>query len=127
MARVGHGTCSRDETIEAIRGAHCFISSSTTDNVQTTLPESLCVGVPAVATDVGEAGAYLTGGLRRIIVPGGDAGGLGCALELVAAEWSRYRSEAISRGNVLREIHGSAAVVQTLGGQLNDMAAGQQS
>jgi glycosyltransferase involved in cell wall biosynthesis len=122
-----HGTCSRDETIDAIRGAHCFISSSTTDNAQTALLESLCMGVPAVATDVGEASTYLNGDLRRLVVMGGDTGGLGRALETVAADWSHFRSEAISRGNVLREIHGSAAVAQALGSQLNDMVLGQRS
>ncbi len=119
-----HGACSRAETLDALRDSHCFISSSTTDNAQTALLESLCMGVPAVATDVGEAGAYLTGDLRRLVVPRGDVEALVCALEALAAEWSHFRSEAVARGNVLREEHSSAAVAHALGHQLNDMAAG---
>jgi glycosyltransferase involved in cell wall biosynthesis len=116
------GMCSREVTVDAIRTAHCFVSSSTTDNAQTALLEALCMGVPAVATDVGEAGAYLSGTLRRSVVPAGNATGLGTAMADVASNWEQARESALARGAHLRDIHSSKVVARALSGMLDEMS-----
>ena len=63
---VVHGMRPWDEVVRAQSRAHAVLSTSFADNVQTGLLEAVAMGVPAVATDVGEVREYLRGELARM-------------------------------------------------------------
>lgn len=107
---IRHGMRPWPEVVDAQARSHVFLSTSVADNVQTSLLEALAMGVPAVATDVGEAGRYLSGNLASLLCPINDPVSLGRALMVVARDWDPFSQLAAVRGAQLCEEHNAEAV-----------------
>jgi glycosyltransferase involved in cell wall biosynthesis len=85
LERLGHarflGALSRERTLELFRGADATVLSSSWENFPHSVVESLAVGTPVVATDVGGVGEVLRDGVNGLLVTPNDplalAGALG--------------------------------------------------
>lgn len=114
---VRYGMRPWNEVVAAQARAHVFLSTSIADNVQTSLLEAAAMGVPSVATDVGEAAAYLRGDLSSLLCPINDPVRIARALGDVARDWAALDAAASATATALREEHdvaGAALQVEAL-------------
>ncbi len=100
-----HGALPREELLAEVAQADVFLSTSRADNVQVALLEALSLGVPCVATRVGEAEGYLTGVLSEGLVAVDDVPGMVAAVQRTLAEGPEYRTAARRRGAELTALH----------------------
>jgi glycosyltransferase involved in cell wall biosynthesis len=100
-----HGARPRNEVLDALVGAEFALSTSLTDNAQTSLLEALCLGVPVVATRVGDAAAYLDGPLAQLLVEPGDSRGVAEKMVMLARDYEYWESLCRSQATVLRQRH----------------------
>jgi glycosyltransferase involved in cell wall biosynthesis len=114
-----HGALPREEVLDEVAQADLFLSTSRADNVQVALLEALSLGVPCVATRVGEAEDYLSGALSQGLVEIDDVAGMVNAIERVLAEGPQVRRESLRRGAQLAIRHDPDAaarrVIEVLG------------
>jgi glycosyltransferase involved in cell wall biosynthesis len=94
-----------EEVVRAQARAHATVSASVQDNVQLALLESLAMGVPVVATGVGEAVRYLASPLDRLCVPARDPAALAAAVTYLRDEYARVRLLVNERARELRAAH----------------------
>ncbi len=119
------GSLPRGDVLDAVAQSHCFVNASTTDNALLSLLEAICLGVPAVSTDVGDASHYLSGDLSRCLVPVSDTDALARAIRGVALDWDRVRDLVMRRGSELRVEHSAAHGIESLDRMLRSVAAGR--
>lgn len=100
-----HGALPREDVLREVARADLFFSTSRADNVQVALLEALSLGVPCVATRVGEADEYLVGPLARGLVEVDDVGGMVMAIRDVLASGQDMRQDARLRGAELVAEH----------------------
>ena len=117
-----HGAQPWRSALALVGAADLVVSSSITDNAQTAMLEALCLGVPAVATDVGETSDYLLGGLRRGIAPAGNPGRLAECIMSVARNHAEVQSLTRKRAIELRRRHRSDDVADVLAERLRAAA-----
>jgi glycosyltransferase involved in cell wall biosynthesis len=104
-----HGRIPWPALIEEQRGAHVFLSSSVEDNVQVSLLEALAMGLPAVATRVGEAPSYLAGELAALCVEPRRPDLLGGALRALRADYEAWQRRFAANAGRLRAAHSESA------------------
>ena len=75
------GSLPRDEVLDALAGAEATVLSSDWENFPHAAVESLAVGTPLVATDVGGVGEIVVDGVNGLLVPPGSPEAFGHALE----------------------------------------------
>ena len=105
---VMRGEMPRDAVLRGIASCDAFLSTSVADNAQIALLEALALGLPCVATSVGEAPNYLQGSLRAGLVPVGDTVAMSSALEEALADRPRSSRDALQRGYELLREHDPA-------------------
>lgn len=118
-----HGSQPRAAVLAALVRAHCFVNASTTDNALLSVLEALCMGVPTVTTNVGDAAKYLEPDLARLLVPVGDSEALVDALAYVAEDWAAVRARAATRGAVLLRQHSTSEGLRGLDYILSEAAS----
>ncbi len=111
---VFHGSRPRDQVLQAVAQAHCFVNASSTDTALTSLLEALCLGVPSISTNVGDASIYLAGELSRLVVAVDDVEAIAVAIDAVADSWPLWRQLSAARGVVLRDIHSEDRSLEVL-------------
>jgi glycosyltransferase involved in cell wall biosynthesis len=114
---VPHGARSWEEVQARQAEAHACLATSVADNVQVTVLEALCRGIPTVSTCVGDAPTYYSvPAISHLCVEPADPEAAAAALLDVASSYDRYRAEFAANGGVLRERHAAAgeAFVQLL-------------
>jgi glycosyltransferase involved in cell wall biosynthesis len=87
------GPLQRDEVLELFRAADATLLSSSWENFPHTVVESLAVGTPVVATDVGGVGEVVRDRVNGLLVPPGDP-------EALAAAIDRFFSEPALRASL---------------------------
>lgn len=102
---VLRGEISRDDLLRSLAECDAFLSTSVADNAQIALLEALALGLPCVATRVGEATTYMDGALRDGLVAVGDIPAMVSALTRQLDERPRYSSDARRRGEQLLREH----------------------
>jgi glycosyltransferase involved in cell wall biosynthesis len=80
------GPLGRDDVLALFRAADASLLSSSWENFPHTVVESLAVGTPVVATDVGGVPELVRNGENGLLVPAGDAGALADAIRRVVGE-----------------------------------------
>jgi glycosyltransferase involved in cell wall biosynthesis len=115
-----HGPRSWDEVVRAQADAHAVVSASVRDNVQLALLEALAMGVPVVATRVGEAVRYLRAPLDELCPPARSPPALSRALDVLRHDYRRLRVLAGERGAELRAEHGRHEALAALTAPLRD-------
>jgi glycosyltransferase involved in cell wall biosynthesis len=106
---IPHGAQSWEEVQMRQAEAHVCLATSVADNVQVTVLEALCRGIPTVSTRVGDAPAYYTAPpISHLCVEPGDPEATAAALLDLASSYGRYRTEFAANGAVLRERHAAA-------------------
>lgn len=68
------------------QNAGAFVLPSYTEGFPQVINESLCIGLPTIATSVGGVPAFLTDGETAMLVPPGDVGALAAAIERVVRD-----------------------------------------
>ena len=111
------------EVMAAQERAQLVLSSSAQDSMQLAILEPMARGVPAVATDVGDARAYFPEPLAHLCVPPGRADVLGAAI--VAALSDANDEQWRRNGERLREQHSHAAAVDAFEQALQAAASGR--
>ncbi len=119
-----HGSRPWEEVVTAQCTAHIFLSTSIADNVQTSLLEAVAMGVPSVATRVGEAPQYLRGDLARLIGPINDPVGLARVLEDAIGSWDHLNTAAGLVGQQLQAEHNPGECADQLERLLGDVRSG---
>lgn len=84
----------RDDAVDLIAAADVFCLSSRHEGLPVTVMESLAVGTPVVATDVGGIGEAARDGIEAQLVPAGDPRALAQALMDVLEDDERRRQMA---------------------------------
>lgn len=98
--------------IDRYATASAVISASSHDNVQLGLLEPLSMGVPAVATNVGEAPSYFPGPLAGLLCPPGNPVELAAAIRRLRAEYDTWVPLFRANAERLRAIHSPDAVIE---------------
>lgn len=90
LEQLGHarflGAVSRERALELFRAADASVLSSSWENFPHGAVESLAVGTPVVATDVGGVTEVVHDGQNGLVVPPGDEAALAAAFERIFAE-----------------------------------------
>jgi glycosyltransferase involved in cell wall biosynthesis len=86
--------------------AGALVLSSLTEAFPQVISEALCIGLPTVATTVGDIPTFLTDGETSLLVPPGDVGALAGAIERVVLDGDlrqrlRRNGRALMRDNTL--------------------------
>ena len=102
-----HGGQSWESAIRHVANADVFLSSSRTDNAQLSLLEAIALGVPSVATNVGDATIYMDGVLREALAPPEDPAALAERLIGVAAKYAFFQRATLDQAIILRTRHTS--------------------
>jgi glycosyltransferase involved in cell wall biosynthesis len=105
-----HGARPWHEVLRAQAAAHATVSASIHDNVQVALLESLAMGVPVVATGVGEAIRYLAPPLDGLCVAPGGTEAFAAAIERLRREYAQIRALVAERARDLRVHHDESRV-----------------
>ncbi len=113
-AVILRGDLPRVEVLRAVADCHIFLSTSLADNAQLALLEALVLERPSVATDVGEASAYLAGALRVGLTSPGDVAATARALDLVIADWPSRAAATAERGRSLRSEYDPEVIADQL-------------
>ncbi|MBP7149193.1 MAG: glycosyltransferase family 4 protein [Acidobacteria bacterium] len=87
------------------------------------LKEALALGVPVVATEIGDARAILGDGAFGLVVPPGDAPALAAAIASVARDLPAARSRAAAGGRHVRETYTVERLVDGLEQTYRDLLA----
>jgi 1,2-diacylglycerol 3-alpha-glucosyltransferase len=118
------------EEIHALQArAHVCLSTSARDNVQVGLLEALSRGIPAVSTQVGDAGDYYAApALERFCVAARDTEATAASILELAGSYGRYRSAFAANGRLLRARHGGgidrlATLIESVAGAVRDDVA----
>ncbi|HEV8337644.1 MAG TPA: glycosyltransferase family 4 protein [Candidatus Polarisedimenticolia bacterium] len=85
------GRVSREGMPEEYRRGDLFVLPTLADNTPVTLMEAMASGLPAVSTSVGGIPEILEAGVTGRLVPPGDVGALGAALEGIVADRQAMR------------------------------------
>jgi glycosyltransferase involved in cell wall biosynthesis len=123
---VVHGARSWEEVQERQAAAHVCLATSIADNVQVSVLEALCRGIPTVSTRVGDAPSYYVAtAIDHLCVPPENPGSTAAALLDLASSYDSYRSEFAANAAVLRKRHAQAdkALVRLLDEALPDSRA----
>jgi glycosyltransferase involved in cell wall biosynthesis len=80
------GPLDREGVLALFRAADASLLSSTWENFPHTIVESLAVGTPVIATEVGGVGEVVHDGENGVLVRPGDAGALANAIRRVVAD-----------------------------------------
>ncbi len=75
------GPQPREAVLELLRAADASLLSSTWENFPLSVVESLAVGTPVIATDVGGVAEVVRDGENGLLVPAGDGDALAAAIE----------------------------------------------
>jgi glycosyltransferase involved in cell wall biosynthesis len=78
-----------------LREGHVFVLLSRFEGMPNTLLEAMNVGLPAIATDVGDLRALKEKGAPFTLIPCGDVSAAAEAIENVLAQWSESKSAAV--------------------------------
>ena len=87
-----YGEVSRPE--EFLQEGHMYILLSRFEGMPNTLLEALSVGLPVVATEVGDLRSLKAQGAPFTLIPVGNAGAAVAAVEAATAEWAQTRADA---------------------------------
>ena len=100
LERIGGATFlgaqPRERVLELFRAADASILSSSWENFPHGVVESLAVGTPVVATDVGGVAEVVQDGVNGVLVPSGDADALTAGIARVLASRDRLAANAVS-------------------------------
>jgi glycosyltransferase involved in cell wall biosynthesis len=97
------------EATRAQSEAHLFLSTSVEDTVQIALLEALAMGVPSIATRVGEAPSYFPGDLARFCLPPRSPAAVATAVAALRADYRRWEERFAHNAERLRAAHSEAA------------------
>jgi glycosyltransferase involved in cell wall biosynthesis len=96
------GSLPREQVLDALAGAEAAVLSSDWENFPHAAVESLAVGTPLVATEVGGVGEIVVDGVNGLLVPPGSPEAFGHALErLLGSPELRARLSDGARASVV--------------------------
>lgn len=99
---VVHGAVPWEQAVAAQGQAHAVISASVMDTTQAALLEPMAMGVPAVATNTGDASRYFEPPLERFLTPQDEPQALATGLDLLRSDYSGWEEKFAVRGSELR-------------------------
>ena len=106
---VVHGAVPWEQAVAAQGHAHAVISASVMDTTQAALLEPMAMGVPAVATNTGDAFRYFEPPLERFLVPQHQPQALADGLDLLRSDYSGWEKKFAIRGRELSTMFGEDA------------------
>jgi glycosyltransferase involved in cell wall biosynthesis len=104
-----HGAVPWEQAVAAQGRAHAVISASMMDTTQAALLEPMAMGVPAVATNTGDAFRYFEPPLERFLTPQDQPQALADGLDLLRSDYSGWQEKFAIRGQELSAMFGEDA------------------
>ena len=100
---VLHGPRPWADTVRAQASAHVSLSTSRQDSLQISLLESLAMGVPCVATRIGDAPQYYDADLDQFLCDPDDIPGLTVALDELLSGYDAWNASFARHAELLRD------------------------
>lgn len=116
---IVHGTVAWEHAIAAQAAAHAVVSASVMDTTQAALLEPMAMGVPAVATNTGDAFRYFEPPLEPFLTPQRQPQALAQGIDLLRSDYSNWAEKFAIRGRELSAMFSEEAaerpVLETAG------------